>query len=133
MRGGTLHRVPRAHSSKPLVIRGGLARTFGSLAGFLAITFLCWGIYLLADALVHPLLAGAAALIVAAFIIAIAVILLFYLVKPRNRVRAHGRQHRMPSAEHFAPEKHRVAQGPNEPDTDSVYQHLSVDHSRIRP
>ena len=31
------------HVAKPLVIRGGLARTFGSLVSFLAVLFLSWG------------------------------------------------------------------------------------------
>lgn len=31
-----------------LAIRAGLARTFGSLAGFVVVTFLCWGFYILA-------------------------------------------------------------------------------------
>jgi hypothetical protein len=34
----------------PLVVRGGLNRTFGSLAGFAALGLLSLGVYLLADA-----------------------------------------------------------------------------------
>jgi hypothetical protein len=54
MRAESLVR-PAAHHPKPLVIRGSLARTFGSLASFLALIFLLLGSYLLRDALAHPL------------------------------------------------------------------------------
>jgi hypothetical protein len=61
MRTETLVRVSAQHIAKPLVIRGGLARTFGSLVIFLAMLFLCLGSYLLGDAFVHPLDAQALA------------------------------------------------------------------------
>jgi ABC-type branched-subunit amino acid transport system permease subunit len=86
MRGGVLHHASGVHPHKPLVVRGGLARTFGSLAGFLAVTFLCGGLYILEDAFANPLDAGAAALVSAAFIITLAAMLLFYLIKPRKRI-----------------------------------------------
>jgi hypothetical protein len=86
MRGGILHRASGVHPRKPLVVRGGLVRTFGSLAGFLAVTFLCGGLYILEDAFANPLDAGAAALVSAAFIITLAAMLLFYLIKPRKRI-----------------------------------------------
>ncbi len=54
MRSGTLVRVAH-HPLKPLVIRGGLARRFGSLAGFLRALFLILGFYFLGDAFEHPL------------------------------------------------------------------------------
>src|SRR5215472_5546354 len=82
MRGTVLHRVPKMRSPKPLIVRAGLGRTFGSLSGFLAVLFLSWGIYLLADTFAHPVDAEAAALIVAAFAISLAVLLLFYLFRP---------------------------------------------------
>ena len=37
----------------PLIVRAGLNRTFGSLAGFAALGLLSLGIYLLADAFAH--------------------------------------------------------------------------------
>lgn len=46
---------PVGHRTKPLVLRGGLVRTFGSQVSFLAGLFLCLGLYLLADAFAHPL------------------------------------------------------------------------------
>ena len=77
MRGGALHHASGVHPRKPLVVRGGLVRTFGSLAGFLAVIFLCGGLYILEDAFANP---------PAAFIITLAAMLLFYLVKPRKRI-----------------------------------------------
>lgn len=87
MRRRVIHLASGVRASKSLVIRAGLARTFGSLAGFIVVTFLCWGFYILADAFAHPIQAAAAAVISAAFIIALAAILLFFLIKPLKRSR----------------------------------------------
>lgn len=70
-------------------MRGGLSRTFGSLAAFAALGLLSLGIYLLADAFAHPVDAQAAGLIVAAFAIAMAILLLVFIFKPR-RFQARG-------------------------------------------
>jgi riboflavin transporter FmnP len=72
-----------AHHVKPLLIRGGLAHTFGSLASFLAILFLLFGLYLLGDAFEHPLAAQPGAVLAAALSITLAAILLYFLCKPR--------------------------------------------------
>jgi riboflavin transporter FmnP len=77
--------------AKPLVIRGGLARTFGSLVSFLAMLFLLLGFYLLGDAFEHPVDAQAAAVLAAAFSITLAAILFYYLLKPRHSRHAHAR------------------------------------------
>src|SRR5258708_40285508 len=82
-----IHRTSHAHPSRSLAVRAGLVSTFGSLAGFVVVTFLCWGLYILADAFAHPIEAGAAAGICAAFIIALAIMLLFFLIKPQKRSR----------------------------------------------
>jgi hypothetical protein len=87
MRAETLVRVAAHHAVKPLVIRGGLARTFGSLVSFLAVLFLCFGSYLLGDAFEHPLAAQAAAILAAAFRITLASILLYFLLKHRHGQR----------------------------------------------
>jgi hypothetical protein len=71
----------------PLVLRGGLSRTFGGLAGFTALLLLSLGIYLLRDAFAHPVHAEPAGLFVAACAIALGVLLLFYLVRPRKTSR----------------------------------------------
>jgi uncharacterized BrkB/YihY/UPF0761 family membrane protein len=84
MRAETLVRATPQHP-KPLVIRAGLARTFGGLAGFLALLFLLIGFYLLGDAFEYPLAAQPVGVLVAAFSITLAVILLFYLLKPRHK------------------------------------------------
>lgn len=73
----------------PLIVRAGLSRTFGSLAGFTALGLLSLGIYLLADAFAHPVDAQALGVIVAAFAIAIAMLLLVFIFKPR-RFQARG-------------------------------------------
>jgi len=86
MRAESFARVPAPHV-KPLVIRGGLPRTFGSLATFLAVLFLFFGIYLLGDAFEHPLDAQAAGILAAAFSITLAAILLYFLLKPRRAWR----------------------------------------------
>lgn len=75
------------HHDQPLVLRGGLARTFGSLVGFLAVLFLLFGLYLLRDAFAHPLDAQAAGILAAAMSITLSVILFYFLFKPKTR---HG-------------------------------------------
>jgi hypothetical protein len=72
-----------AHTHKPLVVLGGLARTFGTMASFLAALLLIPGLYLIEDALAHPLEAQGAGLIAGAFIIALASLMLFFVFKPR--------------------------------------------------
>ena len=84
MRAETLVRAA-VHHAKPLVIRGGLARTFGSLGGFLAAIFLLLGLYLLRDAFVHPLDAQAVGILAAALSITLSAILFYFLLRPRLR------------------------------------------------
>ena len=84
MRVGFLNHGPVEHRAKPLVVRAGLGRTFGSLIGFLAALLLASGVYILEDAFAHPMDTQAAGVIFAAFVIALAALLLFYLFKPRK-------------------------------------------------
>jgi hypothetical protein len=86
---GATGRSAGMHSTKPLVVRGGLARTFGSLAGFLALICLSAGLYLLDHATANPLTAQPGDVISAAVLVALATILFFYLFKPRNRRKLH--------------------------------------------
>jgi hypothetical protein len=124
------------YPSKSLAVRGGLARTFGGLVSFLAVTFLCAGFYILDDAFANPVAAQAVTLIAAAFIIALATILLFYLLKPESRAsKEAARQSRRATSR---PKPEFVAKIPVKPQTEgdgqeSVYQRVYVDHSRIRP
>jgi predicted anti-sigma-YlaC factor YlaD len=60
-------------------------RTFGGLAGFLALFFLLFGLYLLGDAFENPLAAQPIGVLAAAFSITLAVIMLFYLLKPGHK------------------------------------------------
>jgi hypothetical protein len=134
MSGKSLHQTSGVRPSRSFVVRGGLARTFGSLAGFLVVSFLFWGIYILADAFANPIHAGAAAVICAAFIIAVGVILLFFLIKPRMGPRtstpdlsgdsATPKPSLFPSAGSARQANLR---------NNLAYQRFYVDHSRIRP
>jgi hypothetical protein len=136
MRGGVLHHASNGRPSKSLAARGGLPRTFGGLACFLAGIFLCWGIYILEDAFAHPVDAQAAALIAAAFVIALAIMLLFYLFKPRKRSETAGHQGSRDSAGLAEPPLLKEPSRSARRDglrKDLAYQRVYVDHSRIRP
>ena len=121
---------------KPLVVRAGLSRTFGSLAGFAALALLALGIYLLADAFAHPVDAQAAGLMVAAFAIALAMLLVFFLFKPRRTPEVFRRQtfedlasrrvDALPSSSAAAARRDHLP-------ADLPYQRAYVDRSRIRP
>ena len=130
MLGGLLHCQPRARLTKPLVVRGGLGRTFGSLISFVGLTLLTWGAYILEDEIAHPVEAHPAALITAAFAIALSFLLFFYLLKPR-RTASVGR--RRSSAHTFgrrSPAQRLVSR--KNARQDLAYQRIYVDHSRIR-
>src|SRR5260370_14908045 len=135
MPGGVTHHASTVSPPKSLVVRAGLARTFGGLAAFVVVTFLCGGIYILEDAFANPLDAGAAAVISAAFIITLAAMLLFYLVIPgqRPRTASHGRAvaSEAPAAPGFDPAIGAARQ--NNLRNNLAYQRFYVDHSRIRP
>jgi len=83
----TQHACSKRHSHKNLVARSRPARTFAGLAAFTALVFLCCGIYLIAQPLVDPVAAHDAGTVAGAFILALASILLFYLVKPDSSGR----------------------------------------------
>ncbi len=124
------------YPTKSLAVRGGLARTFGGLVSFLAVTFLCAGFYILDDAFANPLGAQAVALLAAAVIIALATVLLFYLLKPESRAskeaaRQSRRVHSHTREEFFERIPDKLSNGANAPEL--VYQRGYVDHSRIRP
>lgn len=122
-------------SPKSLAARGGLVRTFGGLATFLILTFLCAGIYLLEDAVANPLAAQAAALIFGAFIIALAAILLFYLLRPENSAPAPPPQQSRHGE--LLPKKDLLGEfvvlGPGDHRRENlVYQRVYRDRSHIR-
>jgi hypothetical protein len=136
MRVRVRHRRSRWRHSKPLVVRGGLARTFGGLASFLAVLFLCGGIYILEDALANPVAAQPAAVIAGAFSIALATILLFYVLKPSVGMYSPAdRRHRRTIASEAPLELPKTSPMAQEGDSrrDLLYQRIYVDHSRIPP
>ncbi|HKV64510.1 MAG TPA: hypothetical protein VJO16_21570 [Candidatus Acidoferrum sp.] len=127
----------RASSVRPpksLVARGGLARTFGGLAGFLVITFLGVGSLILQDAFANPIHAGAPAVFAAAFMITLAAVLLFFLLKPPKRPRATSHERSagfaVPAARP-APEQVPSAVRTKGLRNDLSYQRTYVDHSCI--
>jgi hypothetical protein len=67
---------------KTLIVRGSPPRTFASLLCFLALLLACTGAYLIHDVFVHPLQAGEAALLFAAFSLGLAVTLVYHLFAP---------------------------------------------------
>lgn len=71
-------------ASMPLIVRGGLNRTFGSLAAFAALALLALGVYLLTDAFAHPVDAEAAGVLVAAIALAVAMLLFVFVFKLRR-------------------------------------------------
>ena len=120
-------------SPRSLVIRGSLVHTFGGFAIFLVLTFLCAG--MLEDAILNPLAAQAAALIFGAFSIALATILLFYLLRPEKGTPTSRRQHSRHSG--LLPKKKLlgkivVMESRDPHRQDLVYQRVYRDQSRIR-
>lgn len=90
-----------------MLVRSGVARTFGGLGGFLAVIFLGGGIYLLQESFTDPLRAQAVGLITGAFIIALATILIYFIFSPGKRLQHSGKAYRI--AEH--PPAHFVVRG----------------------
>jgi uncharacterized membrane protein YbhN (UPF0104 family) len=99
------YHFPTGRPTTALIVRAGVARTFGSLGGFLATLFLGGGIYLLQEALNDPLRAQAVGLISGAFIIALATMLIYFIFSPRTKFKRNrcrrGRVQRIPAPEHF--------------------------------
>lgn len=123
--------APKVGPANPLAARASLSRTFGSLAGFAALGLLSLGIYLLADAFAHPVDAGAAALIVAGFAIALAVLLFFFLFKPRKIPEMFSQQTLGDSAPRETASSSPAPSGTARQDElgeDLAYQRPYVDH-----
>ncbi len=136
MRGAFIRHIPSVQTSKSLVFRGGLVHTFGSLAGFIVVTFLCVGLYILEEAFANPLDAGAAAVITAAFIITLAAMLLIFLLQPGKRIRSANPDRTDGSATAELKPISKPVVGAIRQDnlrSNLSYQRFYVDHSRIRP
>jgi len=136
VRSGILHHASGVRPSKSLVVRGGLVRTFGGLVGFLVVTFLCGGLYILEDAFANPLHAGSAAVISAAFIITLAAVLLRFLIGPGKWLRTMNPDCSVDSEVPAVKSTFdRVGRGSRQDilRNNLPYQRFYVDHSRIRP
>jgi len=70
----------------PLVIRARFEKTFFGLGAFAALVLLLGGGYLMAEALLDPVGASDAAVLVAGFALALSSFLLVYFVWPRGRL-----------------------------------------------
>src|SRR5271154_7119478 len=66
----------------PLIVRASLPRTFWTLGIFVEASLLFGGLYLLAEVALQPLEANQVSILSAGVILALAVILLVYLVRP---------------------------------------------------
>jgi hypothetical protein len=73
------------HDRTPLVVRGSLQRTFWSMGIFAEAALLFCGLYLLAESILRPLEANGWAILGAGVTLALASVLLFYLVSPGLR------------------------------------------------
>ena len=136
MRGAATRHAFSAGTCESLAVRGGLARTFGSLVAFLIVIFLCGGLYILEDAFANPIAAGTAAVISAAFIITLAAVLLFFLIKPRKFTRMEFLEDPADSpTPKMQPSLEPVAGATRQHNSRNnlAYQRFYVDHSRIRP
>jgi hypothetical protein len=124
-----------AHPAKSLAARGGTKRTFGSMAVFSALTFMCLGAYLIEEQFANPIAAQPTGLFAAAVILAIGTILLCYLLRPRKN-KWHNGVHRrtvLVFPDRVAWTATRVAVNCSEERKDLTYQRGYVDAVRIRP
>ena len=89
------HRAQRTPdpSLTPLLVRAGAARTLGSIVTFISVALLCFGAYILVEAIHHPLEAEATEIIAAAVMIALAATMLFYLFEPGSSPRLVRHRH----------------------------------------
>jgi len=83
-------RIFRIHSASvhyktPLVVRASPPRTFWSLGAFVEFGLIFCGVYLLAEASLKPLEADLASIMSASVILALASVVLFYMVRPRRK------------------------------------------------
>jgi hypothetical protein len=83
-------------TQKPLAIPGWAMRTFGSLAAFVTLALLCLGIFLIQDLFANLLASQSVALFAAAFILAIALLLLYELLQLPRPPRQNATPGRTP-------------------------------------
>ena len=80
-------------SRKPLSLRGGAAHTFRNILAFLSVVLLAIGAYELTEVIAHPLEGQSTEIIGAAVLIALAAIMVFYVINPRAHARSRRRRH----------------------------------------
>ncbi len=72
------------HRNTPLVVRASLPRTFWSLGVFVEASLCFVGFYLLLEVLKNPLEVDQPSVIVAGVVLALATVLLFYMIGPKR-------------------------------------------------
>jgi len=87
----------------PLVVRAGLPRTFWSLGAFVELGLFSCGFYLLAEASLEPLEADEVSILGAGLILALASVLLFYMIRPHRKEALTRRDERRSSRDSHEP------------------------------
>jgi hypothetical protein len=73
------------HYRTPLVVRASLPRTFWTLGAFVEFALISCGVYLLAEACLKPLEADQFSVISGGVFLALASVLLYYLIRPQSK------------------------------------------------
>jgi hypothetical protein len=92
-----------ARYNTPLVVRASLPRTFRSLGAFAELGLVSCGIYLLAEAALKPLEADQASILSAGVLLALATVLLFYMIRPHRNEALMRPDARRPSRDSHEP------------------------------
>jgi hypothetical protein len=77
--------ITQLRKNTSLVVRGSLGRTFGSLGGFMSLTLLGLGIYLIKEAVTNPVDGSQATVLAGGMVLGFSIALLFFLMRPRRR------------------------------------------------
>lgn len=126
---------PPRETRDALLLRGGALQTFSGLAIFVSATLLCGGSYLFAYEIANPLGAISVVVLLAAMALAIAAILLYYLVCVQVKVArrspgGRGGQVTRPAPRTSSAFREVVAQSDGR--RDLPFQRWYVDPVRIR-
>jgi hypothetical protein len=135
MRDANFSVLAAAHPAKSLAARGGTKRTFGSIAVFFALTFMCLGAYMIEEQFANPIAAQPTGLFAAAVTLALGAVLLCYLLRPRKN-KWHNGVHRrtvLVFPNRIPAPVRRASVNCREQRSDLTYQRWYVDAVRIRP
>jgi hypothetical protein len=124
-----------AHPAKSLAARGGTKCTFGSIAVFFALTFMCLGAYMIEEQFANPIAAQPTGLFAAAVTLAMGAVLLCSLLRPRKN-KWHNGVHRrtvLVFPNRTPAPARRASINCCEQRSDLTYQRWYVDAVRIRP